>query len=229
MKHYPATIVDDFFADPDSVREFALSQTFKLNSEIEDPSVALYPGLRTDDLYNLDIGLFNVMCNQIFSLFHNFSPESAESLNWTVRSQFQLISNDWEDGWIHMDDDTVFAGVIYLTPDAPKAGGTSLYKKNSLYNFERYQELQKSKHTFYRNRIKTEQYIKDKKEANAMFYETVNVSNIYNRLVIFDGEEYHGANQFFGTNSQDSRLLLSFFVNRVSLLNTEPPIIRMKS
>ena len=59
MKSYPVTIVDDFFTDPDYVRDLALSSKY-----IEsDPR---WPGRRTDYLKSIDETLFHYVGNKLF-------------------------------------------------------------------------------------------------------------------------------------------------------------------
>jgi hypothetical protein len=226
MKYYPVTVVDNFFKDPDSIRKLALAQKFLLNSEVPDPEKELYPGSRTDEIPLLDREIYDTLCTQVFSIFHNFA---FEKVNWNVISFFQLVSNNWNNGWIHVDNDTVFAGVVYLTPDAPLDSGTSIYKTNNKFDSVRYNELQKSKQLFYRKQISGEEYFKDKQECNSMFDETVKVNNVYNRLVMFDGEVYHSANEFFGDNSNDSRLTIAFFVQKLEMNSpSTPPLVRLR-
>ena len=43
-----------------------------------------------------------------------------------------------------------------------------------------------------------------------MFEETVRVNNVYNRLVMYEGTLFHGANKFFG---EEDRLIQLFYVN----------------
>ena len=45
------------------------------------------------------------------------------------------------------------------------------------------------------------------------FEKTDEVSNIYNRLVIFDAKKIHAATNYFGDNIHDSRLFQLFFFN----------------
>jgi hypothetical protein len=223
---YPITIVDNFFNDPDKVREFALKQTFKTNKErVDSGENTLYPGLRTDGLHLIDIDLYFEVTSKLFSIYHNIQEQRV---NWEVFAYFQLVPKDWNDGWIHIDGSDLSAGVIYLTPNAPLNSGTSIYKPNSLFDANRYEELQLSKNLFFRQNIKSNKYDQEKLECNSMFDETIKVNNLYNRFVMFNGNEYHGADTFFGSDEEDSRLTLVYFMHKLETDRPENfPLYRM--
>ena len=50
---------------------------------------------------------------------------------------------------------------------------------------------------------------------HSMFDEVVRVNNVYNTLILFEGDIFHAANNFFGTTLQDSRLAQVFFINKI--------------
>ena len=105
-------IVDDFYKNPDEVRKFALSQEFKVRGN--------YPGQRTDPF------LTDPLKEKFQELVRPFAGEvvwwgdhSTGSFQYTVAA---------DRSWIHSDTTTDWAGVIYLTPDAPLSAGTGLFK-----------------------------------------------------------------------------------------------------
>ena len=64
---------------------------------------------------------------------------------------------------------------------------------------------------------------------NSLFAEVVRVNNVYNTLILFEGDMFHAANKFFGTNLQDSRLAQVFFVNKIDANKANSfPINRIK-
>jgi hypothetical protein len=223
---YPITVVDNFFKDPDKVREFALKQIFKTNKERTDGGEnILYPGSRTDPLHIIDIDFYFEFTSKLSSIFHT---GHEQRVNWEVYACFQLVPKNWNDGWIHVDGLNPCAGVIYLTPNAPLNSGTSIYKTNSLFDAERYEELQITKNSFYQKNIKSIRYDEERIECNSMFDETIKVNNLYNRCVMFNGNEYHGADTFFGSDSEDSRLTLVYFLSKVETDRPENiPLYRM--
>jgi hypothetical protein len=52
-----------------------------------------------------------------------------------------------------------------------------------------------------------------KEQEKEQFDETINVSNVYNRLISFEASEYHAAQNYFGQDDE-SRLILVFFVSK---------------
>jgi len=114
-------ITDDFYGDPDSVRQFALSQTFDITGN--------FPGARTKSFLNADIK------EAIQTIIW---PAGGEVTNWFENDlrtgytgAFQLTTAEHR-SWIHTDHYNKWAAVCYLTPDAPISSGTGLFqfKKN---------------------------------------------------------------------------------------------------
>ena len=66
---------------------------------------------------------------------------------------------------------------------------------------------------------------KNKEDHNWQYEETIRVSNVYNRLISFDSQLIHGAQDFFG-EGEESRLTLVFFVQKLLVNNT--PIGRVR-
>ena len=57
MNLYPVTIIESFYENPDSIREFALAQKYTFCHEVDQIGY-VYPGCRTKDLSNLDKALY---------------------------------------------------------------------------------------------------------------------------------------------------------------------------
>lgn len=219
MKLYPVTIVNDFYDHPDEIRNFALAQRYQYCSAFNDKYG--WPGCRTKDISELDSALYQKICSKIVSLFHNFEHDV---MRWEIATSFQLVSKDFEKGLIHQDGNVVFAGIIYLTPNAPLDSGTSIFRKNNLYNEEMYKQALNHNDLC---------LTKDKRPSfdyHEMFEETVRFNNVYNSLILFEGDQYHAANKFFGTTNENSRLTQTFFIKRVDAQKHSVfPINRVKS
>ena len=219
MNYYPITLINNFYEDPLKIRNFALKQKFTFRHEISNDS-PVYPGSRTKDLFDLDQNLYHKICEKFASIFHNFAHDQ---IRWSIATSFQSVTEDYEYGIIHQDTNTVFAGVLFLTPDAPLNSGTSLFKANNHFNEEKYINALKDND----NRFKNKQPI-DSSYHN-MFDEIVTVNNVFNSLIIYEGQHYHAANKFFGNTLETSRLTQVFFVNRVDAkAGTTFPILRSK-
>jgi hypothetical protein len=218
MKNIPAICVDEFYSEPDKIREFALSQTYYPCDK------GSFPGARTAGLQTLDKKFYNSFCQKLFSLFFNL--EQTE-VRYQVSTAFQLIQpvdldpNSLKNlGWVHVDDDVIFAGVIFLTPDIDLNCGTSIFKlvdKSKIDNSD-------AKQRFYKDR--TDLNYEEKLQMHRSAYiETVRFNNVYNRLICFDAESPHGVNSYY--SSTEPRLTQVFFVEKIEA-DVASPIARHK-
>lgn len=216
MNLLPVTIVDDFFKDPDSIRAQALSLEFSTGGNAPGPR-AICPE-----------NISKIVAKKLFALLIDMNKHIVQG---QLDLYFQLTKKDFEYGWVHSDvNKTYFAGVIYLTPNAPLSGGTAMYKPvdNNL-DFNLYDSLQNIKKDFYTNKTNDlEQFKEAREKNNNLFYKTVDISNIYNRLVMYPVDEFHSENKLFGETKEDARLTLVFFVTHIES-NSMLPIDRMKS
>jgi hypothetical protein len=173
--------------------------------------------------------LHNYFANKFFSVFYDF----LNPVNWVIETTFQLIepfdqSKDscFNKGWIHTDDNKILAGVLYLTPNADLETGTSIYMPKDVSSESNLlADSQLKKYELYRDGLKPDDYSEHINKFNSNFVETVNVKNMYNRLIAFDATCWHSA-QNFHTNTE-SRLTVNFFVTSVNS-SSAPPIERIK-
>lgn len=96
-----------------------------------------------------------------------------------------------------------WAGMIYLTPDAPFECGTTLYAHKKT-----------RARSYYDNGWDyswKDVHLGDL-HLDGTFFEPVDVlGNVYNRLVIFDGSNIHSASKYFGQIDSNARLWHMFF------------------
>ncbi len=219
MKKFPVTIVDNFYENPELVRDFALSQEFY-------SSDGSYPGLRTDLISSLNENFFNTFCHKVISLFYDFGNTK---LSWNIETNFQKISkfsknkdSKLNHGWVHCDN-CIFSGVVYLSKNS--SGTNIYYPKNS----ENFNQPQDQKHLLFSgNDVDESEYENAIEQNNSKFYESIKISGEFNRLVIFEGGIYHRVPSFYSEN--DDRLTQVFFVNEVNNVNDigNYPIVRSK-
>lgn len=178
-------ITDNFYGDPDSVRKFALSQIFDVKGN--------YPGARTRSFLNAELkeAIQTVVWNG-----------GGEVTNWFEKDgytgSFQLTTAS-DRSWIHSDHFNKWAGVLYLTPDAPASSGTGLfmYKKNNATTSVE---------------MGTEPY--DAQDMTKWHKYDI-IANRYNRLVLYRGDLFHSSLDYFGSTSEDGRLFQLFFFDTV--------------
>lgn len=206
MNLYPVTIIENFYENPDVIRQFALNQEYKFCNERTNFDY-VYPGSRTKDLFDLDKALHEKICKKLVSVFHN---SDHDIMKWSISTSFQSVTKEYNQGVIHTDTATVFAGVLYLMPDAPLNSGTSLFKKNSTFDEKKYASaLAQNSDKFKAGEIRMST------DYHSMFDEIVRVNNVYNTLIIYEGRHFHAANKFFGNTLKDSRLAQVFFINKI--------------
>jgi hypothetical protein len=209
MIKFPTVIVDNFYKEPDKVREFALKQDFL-------DSIGYYPGKRTKQLYELNRDLFIGFCSKLFSLY--YPPE----IKWIVKTSFWKVSTLDSDplspkniGWIH-EDGCLAAGVVYLTPGFNNKLGTTIYKQVK----EKEPIDDKSMYKFYASNI-DENFDANITKNNSAFEETTKISNHYNRLICFDGSDtYHSPSHYYMGN--ETRLVQVFFVHNIESSISSP-------
>jgi hypothetical protein len=203
--YFPITCVDNFFEEPDEVRKLALSLDF-------DVKEGNYPGVRTKQLHEISPDYFNYFCKKLFGLFYDFNKTQ---FGWVVETSFQKIEpfkdNDANVGWIHRDKNVMFAGIIYLTPNADLNSGTSIFKPKeiglSAINTDK-------KHKMFTENIVNKEITTSLEENNKRFIETARFQNIYNRFVSYGAEQFHGVNSF--CTGTEPRLTQVFFVKSVT-------------
>jgi hypothetical protein len=183
-----------------------------------------YPGKRTKRLDELDKNFFNQFCNKLLSVFFDLD---SESISYEIDTSFQLIPSVDPNpmspknmGWVHYDENVIFAGVIFLTPKIDLNCGTSIFK---LVDKEKL-DLSNAKKDFYKNGIDSDYDNRIQRHRDA-YIETIRFNNVYNRLIAFDSSCAHGVNSYY--SDSDLRLTQVFFVTKIGT-NTKPPILRQK-
>jgi len=177
-------VIDDFLENPFDHREFALSLEYEKKGSYGLRSKHSYPYLEYRDMFEEILG------------------RSIVSWAAGVNGCYQWCNKD-QDIVFHVDDQS-FAAVLYLTPDAPPAAGTSFWKsKNSLAR------LSGPGTDIARTFGPKGEHLKDPDQ-----WELVDtVGNVFNRLVLFNSKLIHSASSYFGDTVHDSRLFQIFFFN----------------
>lgn len=183
-------IIDDFYSDVDEVRKFALSQEYPVSGN--------YPGRRSLPFLN------NSMKETIESVISPFYGKVTYWSDEQYTGSYQFTTSR-DRSWIHADQTTKWAGVCYLTPDAPLSSGTGLFKhKKTGLSF-----APKNPDGSYNMDILNEIY-KDSQDITK--WELVDrIGNIYNRLVLYRGDYFHISLDYFGQDINDGRLIQTFF------------------
>ena len=174
-------VVDNFYENPDLVRKFALQCNFQYHPKN-------HKGKRTDECYRFD------------GLKERFEQiVGRKIINWEkygTNGCFQYCIGG--DQLVYHCDDQQYAGVLFLTPDAPVKTGTCLFRSKHTH---------KMKVTNEEHRVVFRNGYLDPTE-----FEMVDeVGNVYNRIVLFDSRVIHAATEYFGSSKENGRLFQLFF------------------
>lgn len=187
-------VVDNFYENPDKVREYAMKQEFKANE-------LYHKGNRTERSY------IPSWAKDEFSRLLN--KKVTEFVGATGVFQYCVA----KDNVVYHYDTQEYAAMVYLSPNAPLQTGTQTYRSKHTGLFtaatdEDAQRLGLSKEEI------------DQKSFNGNnFYDRHNmelvdsVANVYNRCVIFNARSLHAATSYFGDRKENARLFHLYFFN----------------
>jgi hypothetical protein len=174
-------VSDNFYLDPYAVRNFALSKEF-----IEHKNY--HKGKRTDEVYLFD-GLQEEFERLMGKKIKNFKQYGTNGCFQYCIAGDQLV--------YHCDTQD-YAGVLFLSPDAPPQTGTTFYRSKYTKNMT----VNSSEHPIvFKNGF-----------LDPTEFEVVDVvGNVFNRLVLFNSRLIHAASSYFGNNLENGRLFQLFF------------------
>jgi glycosyltransferase involved in cell wall biosynthesis len=174
-------IVDNFYNNPDQIRNFALSQVeFK-----ED--LRWYKGLRSTTTYRP---------KGLKEAFEHIIGERIKDFEQGWNGCFQITRA--HDPQVYHYDQQTWAAMIYLTPNAPLESGTRLHQS----------KINDARHS---TDMDADKAFSGGFYDSNKFHIVDSAGNLYNRLVIMDARCIHSAGPYFGQNEQDGRLTHLFF------------------
>tara|TARA_Y100000287_G_C14043867_1_gene267687 strand:- start:9 stop:584 length:576 start_codon:yes stop_codon:yes gene_type:complete len=184
-------ICDNFYSNVDEVRAFALQQDFNVDGN--------YPGHRTKSFLTPEIADY---IGQIVG-----AEVDMEGLGDDTYCGAYQYTTAKDRTWIHADGWNTWAGVLYLTPNAPVTGGTGLFKHKPTgeYKMPRLSDGSRNETLLAQINNDAQDYTK---------WERVDtVGNKYNRAVFYKGDLFHASLDYFGHDLYDGRLFQTFFFN----------------
>ena len=174
-------IIDDFYSSPETVRQYSLQQPFTVTGN--------FPGKRTAPYLPDDVkGAINYIMQ--------FTGGVTDWLS-EYTGAFQLsTANDRT--WIHSDYNNMWAGVCYLTPNAPHTSGTGFFRHKSSGEYSN--------------------ITRDYEGYDYTKWDLFDVvGNKFNRLIIYPGKSFHASLDYFGHDLNTGRLFQTFFFNTVHM------------
>lgn len=184
-----SVVIDGFYNDVDEVRAMALNMEYSTSGN--------YPGIRTKPVYNQGVkDLIEAIIQPYAGKITRWDTEYTGSFQYTTQR---------DRSWVHADQTTKWAGVCYLTPNAPLTGGTGLFRHKGTG----LTMAPKNPDGSYNMDIMSEIY-KDSQDMTK-WEMTDFVGNVYNRLVLYRGDIFHTSLDYFGRDINDGRLFQTFF------------------
>lgn len=183
-------VVDNFYANPDLVRNYAINNLNFNNSDY-------HKGKRSDKPFILN-GTLEKFEEILGRKIYNWNNPNY------ANGRFQYCTST--DPIVYHVDSQNYAAMVYLTPNAPLQTGTATYK--SVYTQQT--KFNETHGELYFNTFKglsNELNFYDK----TSFEMVDNIANVYNRLVLFNSKNIHAAVNYFGDNIDNSRFFHLFF------------------
>jgi hypothetical protein len=187
-------IVDNFYNNAPDVRKYILTQDFSVKGN--------YPGQRTishatEDLKNIIQKYVEPFAGKI-TMFP--IPKADMSDAATIYNGAFQYTTSRDRSWVHTDKWNNWAGVLFLTPDAPLTAGTGFYRfHDGTASQADTDDLQNQKTI-------------DRFTQDLTKWEMVDrVGNVFNRLILFDAHNYHMSLDYFGDSKENGRLFQVFF------------------
>jgi hypothetical protein len=174
-------IVDNYYANPDEVRDYALTQV-----EYEQ-DLRWYKGFRSKATYRPE---------GMKESFERIMGERIIDFESCYNGVFQIMVSS--DPQVYHYDSQRWAAMIYLSPNAPIESGTRLHKS-------------RRNATRHRDEPMADDAFRGDFYDSTIFDVADSAANIYNRLVIMDAGCFHSAGPYFGNTLETGRLTHLFF------------------
>jgi len=187
-------IVDNFYNNAMDTRNYILTQDFSVKGN--------FPGQRTISYANDHLKeIIQTYVEPFGGKIVDFPCPNADNSNAAeiYNGAFQYTTSR-DRSWIHTDKWNNWAGVVFLTPNAPLSAGTAFYK------FKDGATCQEEG-----NMLKNQTDV-DRCSQDLTKWELVDrVGNVFNRLILFNAKRYHMSMDYFGDTKENGRLFQVFF------------------
>lgn len=186
-------IIDNFYNNALDTRNYILTQDFSVKGN--------YPGRRTKSYATIELKeAIQKYVEPFGGKITDFPiPKDDTNADTIYNGSFQYTTSR-DRSWIHIDGYNNWAGVLYLTPDAPVTSGTAFYQ---LYDGTSC----KRDMTILNNKLETDKWNQDLTK----WKKVDEVGNVFNRLILFDANRFHMSQDYFGDTKENGRLFQVFF------------------
>jgi len=187
-------IIDNFYSNPYDTRNFVLTQEFLVRGN--------YPGQRTISYANTDLKNIIQEYVQPFGgkiIDFPIPKEDGSDTDTIYNGSFQYTTSR-DRSWVHIDGHNNWAGVLYLTPNAPLTSGTSFYHFNDGTTCKRDMEI-----------LNNKEEVDNSSQDLTKWKKVDQVGNVFNRLILFNSNRFHMSMDYFGDSKKNGRLFQVFF------------------
>jgi len=187
-------IIDNFYNNAMNTRNYILTQDFSVKGNFPGKRTISYANSRLKEIIQKSIEPFSGKITD-FPCPKSDNSNASEIYN----GSFQYTTSK-DRSWIHTDKCNNWAGVLFLTPNAPLSSGTGFYRFKDGAMCQEHGE-------FLQNQDNVNKYNQDLTK-----WELVDsVGNVFNRLVLFNSHRYHMSMDYFGDTKENGRLFQVFF------------------
>jgi hypothetical protein len=187
-------VVDNFYNNPHETRKYILTQDFKVRGN--------YPGQRTISYANQHLkDIIQEYITPFGGKIIEFPmPDETNKDNNNIYNGAFQFTTSRDRSWVHIDGHNNWAGVLYMTPNAPLSSGTSFYHFHDGTTCKRDMEILE-------NKEETDKYSQDLTK----WKKVDKVGNVFNRLILFNSNRFHMSMDYFGDSKENGRLFQVFF------------------
>ena len=187
-------IVDNFYNNAMDTRNYILTQEFSVKGNFPGQRTRSYATEHLKDIIQKYIEPFAGKITE----FPCPKPDNSNSKE-IYNGSFQYTTSR-DRSWIHTDKWNNWAGVLFMTPDAPLSAGTAFFKFKDGATCEEEGVILNNKEEV------------DRCSQDLTTWELVDrVGNVFNRLVLFNAHRYHMSQDYFGDTKENGRLFQTFF------------------
>ncbi|MGD6874281.1 DUF6445 family protein [Sutcliffiella horikoshii] len=193
-------IVDDFYTNPDKVRELALETSYQNFGNIQN-----FPGFESEKSFSspsIKVKFQNIIKNEII-----IQPDKY------IYGKFRYsIKTDHAQTKVHIDHGVDWTAIVYLTRDQDSKGGLSIYHHKDL-GLDSVPKDTEMKNFKCKNIADFDsKYIYPITNSTDKWEMIHHIPIKFNRLILFKGSKYfHGITEQFGNSIYNSRLTQNFF------------------
>jgi hypothetical protein len=190
-------VVDNFYNNAQKTRDFILTQEFSVKGNFPGQRTISYANEHLKNIIQSYVGPFGGKITEFPITSTLELDKTGDKSNYNGSFQYTTAR---ERSWVHTDSWNNWAGVLFLTPNAPISSGTAFYRfMNGEYTEEDVKLLGTKEQS-------------DRFSQDLTKWELVDtVGNVFNRLVLFNSKRFHMSMDYFGDNKENSRLFQVFF------------------